>query len=292
MSRTLFVCMLMFLCLASAGQPQCQAQNTGKNDSGLIPPPAADPEGEKRANEISARGFVFTKQAYELFKAGKLAEAEQACLKSIAIWEDNSGSEDLNGRRLLGEIYLKGAQNDKALDCFRLAYPHGNDDKLKLSIALVFCRKGNYEQAKRFYTDGYMSRYTYGDKAIDPSNLPATDNLTELHARVLLVRGFEANLTSNLEEAIENLQAADKLVPKNPAVHFFWGETLKRLERYAEAIPHYQIAAARGNGVVMKQAKAGIVEAHNSLQAHKLWLEQQAKKQAQQRTQTQDKTRP
>ena len=280
MSRVIFIWLIALLCVTNAGTAKSWAQNTAQNPANNpLGHPVPDPEAVKRVDEVNHQALVFTKQARALLKAGNLREAEQACRKSIAIEEELYSSFDPIGNKLLGEIYLQGGQNEKALERFRLVYPHGPDDRLKLNIALAYCQMGDYAQALRFYSDTHHQEFELSDKMMDAGNLPGTETLPELHATILLARGILMGSNTYRDEAIASFQLADKLVPKVAAVHFFWAEALHHANRDAEAIPHYDLAAMRGNGAVMKLARLQLSDARSHVESMKVTKEQQAKAQ-------------
>ena len=246
------------------------------------------PEVMKRNREIGEEVNVFWQPAHELYSAGKFKEAEKACLQAIAVREKYGFNQHPIETTFLGEIYLGLGQNQKALDCFRQVFTPAADARLNLNIALAFCRLDNFVQARRFYAAPVIQRnmadpmlkYGFGNATANLDNLPGTDDEESLYASILLVHGFDKMTSVEYQEALENFQQADKLRPKNPLVHLYWGMTLYHLERDTDAILHFQTTIQRGNGVVVKTAQANLVRAQQRVESLKRWQEQQAKKQA------------
>lgn len=246
------------------------------------------PEVMKRNREIGEEANVFWQPAHELYSAGKFKEAEKACLQAIAVWEKYGFNQHPIETAFLGEIYLRLGQNQKALDCFRQVFTPAADTRLNLNIALAFCRLDNFAQAKRFYLAPVVQefiargvlRYGFYGKSANADALPGIDEPETLYASVLLAHGVYTMNPIERELSLADFQQADKVYSKNPLVHLYWGMALHDLERDAEAIPHFQTAVQRGNGVVMKSAQENLTWMQQNVESLKRRQEQQAKKQA------------
>lgn len=238
--------------------------------------------------EMNAQANEYWKPAMKFYEEGKLAEAEQNCLKAIAVHEAFLHSRDDIGHVQLGRIYFKGRQYPKALEQFLpVVGRFASNRTLELDIALAYARLGNFAQAQKFYampvvqqvvTDTVLSYGFYGKKA-NADNLPEINDVDSLYANILLTHGTQLGISRETDEAIVDFQQADTLRPKNPLVHLYWGITLQNMERDEEAIAHFQVAAQRGNGVVVKVAQERLVRAQQNVENLKRRQEQQAKKQ-------------
>ena len=228
-------------------------------------PPASSPatgsmfqtvnhEYRARRDALSRQSYVHYEMARELMKQGRLNKAEQETLEGLRLMQPLP---DTTGYQLLGEIYLKGGQNQKALQSFQTTSRHTQNTRLGLNAALAYCRMGDYEHARQFNPDPLILQHTIGGKSLDRADLPGTDNLNDLEASILLARGMDAASTCDFEEAIANYQAASRYASVNPLIHYFWADalfadtTLGHQDRTAEAVSHFEAAAKRAHGVLL-----------------------------------------
>lgn len=207
-------------------------------------------------------------QARALYASGDLAGAEQASLRSLAAAPIIGGVKQQVPfvPRLLGRIYLAEGQNQKALEWLRSAYPNTADSGIDLDVALAYCRLGNYEQARRFYSDQAILQYHVAGKDADAQDLPGADSPQSLESSILLARGIDAFFEARKNDALADFAAAAILVPQNPLIHYYSGMALLHLGRYAEAAPHFQSAASFGHGPLAKVSSEQFLSTRSSAQ--------------------------
>lgn len=197
------------------------------------------------------------RNARRLYFEGRLAEAEAECKHSI------STSPKVKGRiwntgavRVLGKVYLAQGRNQEALDCFlgsrRNAAVSGTD----LDVALAYCRLGNLKMAQSWYSDQIVLEYV-PEKQRDAfqKSLPGVASLRSLEASILYAQGSDHAMTADYAQAFKHFEAALKLAPQNGLIAYCTGEALYNLNRRAEAMPYYRIAAQNGKGEFAEDAR-------------------------------------
>lgn len=215
----------------------------------------ADPQAAAAYEAATRPITAMEEQARFLMSEGDLRGAEQLCLKAIAARERLGDMASVFDRNLLGEIYLKSGRYEKALATYLPNYQYTQDVRMNLNVALAYARLRNYQQAKRFYSDQALLRYS----SIKKEDLPGTSNPQSLEASILLARGMEAFLTSRKQEALADFNAAGRLAPGNGLIPYYAGMSLVHLNRPAEAAAYFRRAAEHGRGKIAQDARSRAV---------------------------------
>lgn len=218
----------------------------------IVPLPATKSEIPKEVwEQINARlapGQQLEEEARTLLKSGNLVAAEQACLKAMEIYKGDPQTEV--ARQLLGDIYFAQEKYQKALEVYHVADRYTDSTTLHFNAALCYLRLGNYEAARRFYSDQSLLQYS----SIKPEDLPGTDTPHSLEASILMARGLDAFFSDRNQEALNNLDAAGKLAPRNGLIPYYAGMSLLHMNRTLEAGPYFQKAAQYGHGKMAEDA--------------------------------------
>lgn len=193
-------------------------------------------------------------QAKALSDAGDLKGAEAACIDAL------STPPVLRGQampvpfvaHLLGQIYLKDGQYEKAVQWLQGARSNTAGGSLNLDLALAYIRLGDYTHAQECYSDQATLRYCPEQTSQD---LPGTASPQALEASILLARGLDAFLEGRHNDALPDLQRANKLAPSNAVIAYQCAQILSEKGRYAEAAPLYETATARGHGIIGDDAR-------------------------------------
>lgn len=223
------------------------------------------PEVEAQEAARLVPGTQMMQQARSLMRAGDLSGAERVCLEAVDVFQGTPSV--ASAQQLLGEIYLAGGQNEKALRSFHAGNQYTQNPTLSLDVALAYCRLGNYEQARRFYSDQAILQYHVAGKDINPQDLPGTDSPQSLEASILLARGIDAFFEARKDDALADFATAAHLGEENPLIHYYNGMALLHQGRYAEAAPHFQAAASSGHGPLAKVSSEQFLSTRNSAQA-------------------------
>lgn len=229
---------------------------------------AQSPEGRAREKALYAPSDAFYQQAKTLYASGDFAGAEAACLNAL------NAAPVIQGQKqhvpfvadLLGQVYLKDGQYEKAIHWLQGARQTTMDSSLNLNLALAYLRLGDYQTARRHYSDQTILRYA--SKDILPQDLPGTDSPAALEASILLARGLDASLEERNDEALADLQRANQLAPDNALVAYYCADLLNRKGLISEANSMYEIAAAHGRDDIAKDAKGRTFGMREWLAAH------------------------
>ena len=210
--------------------------------------------GLAERNAAYAPSDAFRKQAMSLYEAGDMAGAETACLNALNAVPIIQGQPQHVPfvAELLGKVYLKEGQYEKAVQWLQGARPNAAGGSLNLDLALAYVRLGDFKQAQECYSDQATLRYYSQGTSQD---LPGTDSPNNLEASILLARGLDAYLEHRFDDALPDLQRANKLAPNNALIAYHCAQILADKGRYAEAEPLYETAAARGHGMIGEDAK-------------------------------------
>ena len=197
--------------------------------------------GKARAEEdaASAEYREHEKQARTLYASGNLNGAENECLRSLASAPIVGGQRQALPlvQRLLGRVYLRQGRNQDALKAFQSCYRSIPDAGQNLDIAIAYARLGDYQHARRFYSDRAITEYRISDEPLKPEDMPGTNNLKSLESSALLARGIDEFFEERQDEALDDFMAAERLAPDNALIAYYCGETLLEKGRTAEAIP-------------------------------------------------------
>lgn len=228
----------------------------------------SSPERMARYNALNAQGFALEKQAGAYLEAHDYAAAANYAQQAITFYE--SYQPDLNAvllpvatsqRQLLGDIFLKEGQYQKALDAYGVVgkYTRGEGAPMgagfSLNIAWAYYNLGNYKAARHYYSDQSLLQYSN----IKPEDLPGTDSLVSLKASILMARGVNDFYYDRHQEAFQELEEAGRLAPTNGAIPYHQGMLLMYMNRRTETLPYFARAATYGHGKVAKDASKRIL---------------------------------
>lgn len=205
-----------------------------------------DPQRQAAERALLAPSRRLEKEAKRLYASGDLSGAEQSCQQSL------SAAPVIDGRqqkmpfvqRLLGRIYLKQGRNQDALKAFQSCYSSIPDVGQNLDIAIAYARLGDYEYARRFYSDQAILQYRLTDEPLKPEDLPRVSNLKSLEASAVLARGVDAFFEHRQDEALDDFMTSERLAPDNALVAYYCAQTLLEKGRGAEAASRLKRVAA------------------------------------------------
>ena len=213
------------------------------------------PEEKAEENAAYAPSAAFTRQAQTLYETGDLAGAEEACLNALKVPPIIEGQTQPVPfvAPLLGQIYLKCGQNEKAVYWLQGAKRNTTTvgGRLDLDLALAYARLGDIQNARRFYSD--QATLQWGEKWTS-QDLPGTTTPQALEASILLARGMDIYLEHQYDEALADFQSANHLAPNNALIAYYTATILNEQGRYAEAVPLFERAAATGRGSIGEEA--------------------------------------
>ena len=241
----------------TAGAPRPDATSRKMEAISALPP---DPQSDREMRASYAPSDVFRKQAQALYEAGDLTGAETACLDAL------NSPPIIHGQPqhvpfvapLLGRIYLKDGQYAKAIYWLQGAKQHTVDSGLDLNLALAYVRLGDYKNASRLYSDQSILRYLSDGEGVLTQDLPGTNSPKALEASILFARGLDTHFEARDDEALVDLQAANRLAPDNPLIAYHCATILSEERRFAEATPLYE-RAALGRGFISKEASRRLI---------------------------------
>ena len=233
--------------------------------SAIRPRPDYDP-----AKDPTRPGYVMMKEATELWRAGDLDAAEGKCREALQVFRTYIANlpKDLPGdatymlgkpKTILANIQLAKGQYKAALegyrevtDDFSKVHTSSSEFDIFLNVALCYIRLGDYEKAKKFYSNEIL----LNDSSVSKEELPGTDNPRALEASILLTRGTMAQP----KEALTDYESASKLAPRNGMLAYVQARTLMDLKRYDEALPMFTRAVRFGNPAQIKSAKSTMIQ--------------------------------
>lgn len=223
----------------------------------------ADPDVLAAERAIYAEARTHEKEARSRFISGDLTGAEQECLASL------KAAPVIRGRkaqmplvqRLLGRIYLREGKNQEALTAFQSCYRNIADANQNLDIAIAYARLGNFEQAKKFYSDRAILRYRISDEPLKPEDLPGTGDLKSLEASALFARGEDAMFEGRENDALDDFLAANRLAPNNTLIAYYCADALQEKGRPAESLPFLEKVAASPRGKIFHDTKGKLYNA-------------------------------
>ncbi len=219
----------------------------------LLPPEAV---AERRV--LYAQSERLAAEARALLASGDLSGAERAALGALAATPNvQGGIRPLHTLPLLlGDIYLREGKYEKALQWYlpsrQNVWRMGGG--LNLDVALCYARLGNYEQARRFYSDQELLQYS----SIHSEDLPGTDSPQALEASIQMARGMDAFLSGRKQEAFEDMGEAARLAPADGLIPYYQGMSLVHMGRYSETLPYFARAATFGHGKVARDSQSRI----------------------------------
>ncbi len=165
-------------------------------------------------------------QAKKLLRQGKLAEAEEACNKAIALYQAQGSLGRLSipdVRQTLGDVYLAEGKYQKALDFYDVVGKRKRNKKItpNLNAALCYVRLGNYDTARQYYAHAGWGQ----GREVKASDLPGTRTPKALEASIRMGRGAGYSIHGDEEAAFAEFAAALKLVPDNGFIAYRRGES-------------------------------------------------------------------
>ena len=210
----------------------------------------------------SRQAMAVEKEARQLLKERRFAEAEKACHRALAL------SPTINGQpanmvvlQLLGDVRLEQKQYQKALDTYFRARQHSRNLELDLNIALCYLKLGDMDKAHSFYDEKKLfdkrlgNNMLPGEKETYMASLPGTATAKTMEASIYFARGREKSSFAQVNEAVEDYKKALVLVPRNALIAYSCAQDLARFYRGQEAIPYWARAAVFGQGYIAKDGK-------------------------------------
>lgn len=199
-------------------------------------------------------------KAYEYFKAGDLAHAEEAARQVMRM-----GYVGGEARVLITKICLSQRRYQDALTLCEvyLKQTTNREEGLDLILGLCLLRLGRGEEARKLYWGETVRIVVFERNAVDMTRfLPSWDSARGAEANFLFALGilhaFGSNvaITDRDKEALSYLEAAAKLAPYNGVIAFYTAHTLRMLGRRAEALPYSRRAAVSGPARLRERAVA------------------------------------
>ncbi|MDQ2800814.1 MAG: tetratricopeptide repeat protein [Armatimonadota bacterium] len=232
-----------------------------------------DPQSQAEEDAAFAPSDAFYKQAKTLYASGDLAGAEAACLNAL------NNPPVFQGRTLhvpfvadlLGQVYLKDGQYEKAIYWLQGARHTTMDSSLNLNLALAYLKQGDFQTARRHYSAEAAAKAMSTLNEYSPQDLPGTDTPDALEASILMARGVDASCEDRMDDALPDLQRANQLAPDNALVAYHYARLLNEKGRLTEALPLYEQAASKSHGRAASDAGdhiAGIRSALRYRAAH------------------------
>lgn len=197
------------------------------------------------------------RRARRLLEAGDVAAAEAECRQAVQLSRrigSSTGGVPTNAgaAQLLGEIYLREGKNREALQMFLPRLPYDVGGGLNVNIAITYCRLGDYQRAKRFYSDQALVKMMPG---VSPLDRPGSRSLASLEASALIARGADASAERRYRDALLDFLTAERLVPRNPLVAYSLARQFLRSDDGEQALPRCRLAASAGHGRIAAQMK-------------------------------------
>ena len=232
----------------------CYREKRNENSRGAVSASPLTGPGLAEREAAYAPSDAFRKQAISLYEAGDMSGAETACLNALNAVPIVQGHPQPVPfvSELLGRIYLKDGQYQKAVQCLQEARPHAAGGALNLDLALAYVRLGEYKQAQECYSDQATLRYYPQGTSED---LPGTDSPSRLEASILLARGLDAYLEHRYDDALPDFQRANQLAPENALIAYHCARILTDKGQYSKASSLYATAARTGHGAIAEEAK-------------------------------------
>lgn len=196
-----------------------------------------------------APGEQMQTEATVLFKAGRIPEAEEKCRQALAFLRRTPIAQE--PRELLGDIQLAKGQYKEALESYGVARRYSANPRLSLNVALCYVRLGDLKMAQHFCPDEALAHLV----SAPLQELPGTQDLSSMEARILYAHGVDAYMTAEAQEALKSFQAAERLAPANWWIAYMVGRSLDRLNRSDEAVPYYKRAIHYGGNKVPQGAR-------------------------------------
>lgn len=229
-----------------------------------------DPQKAADERALLAPSRQLEKEAKRLYASGDLSGAEQSCQQSL------SAAPIIDGRqqkmpfvqRLLGRIHLRQGRNQDALKAFQSCYSSIPDAGQNLDIAIAYARMGDYEHARKFYSDQAILQYRLTDEPLKPEDLPGTSNLKSLEASALLARGVDAFFEHRQDEALDDFMVSERLAPDNALVAYYCAQTLLEKGRGVEAIPRLKRVSASPRARIFGDVKGTAYSVEAQAKAH------------------------
>ncbi len=218
----------------------------------------ASPEANARYNALLAESRRYDKQARDLLREGDYEGAEQALRKAQQKSPIINGVQRVPQTLLmtLGDIRRHQGRYAEAIQAYLPAGQNAWRTGLNLDVAVCFVYLGNYEAARRFYSDKAILEHS----SIAADNLPGTHTNQALAASVLLAHGIDASLSGRHKEAVGDYEAASKFARSNALIAYSTGLSLTYLNRDKEAEGYFRKAARYGKGKLLQSARERIFD--------------------------------
>lgn len=206
------------------------------------------PEEQKQFQVTAVRMLAARKEVRSFLAQGRLAEAEAACYRLIALSPRVNGAPlAMYDVQMLGDIYLEQKRYREAITTYDRARPYTRNVRMDLNTALAYVKLGDLKTARKYYSeDAFFSRgMTPKRKAKFFPQLPGTASARAFEASLYFTRG---NKTPHLDfaEAVQDYKKALSLYPHNGMFAYHAARQLMRLKQYDQALPLLALAATFG----------------------------------------------
>lgn len=215
------------------------------------------------------RALAVEKEARQLLKERRFADAEKACYRALSLSPTIQGQPaNTTAMQLLGDVRLEQKQYQKALETYFRARQHTRNLELDLNIALCYLKLGDVDKAHKFYNEKKLfdkrlgNNQLPGEKETYMASLPGTETAKTMEASIYFARGREKSSFAQVNEAVEDYKKALVLVPHNALISYSCAWDLASFYRGEEAIPYWARAAAFGKGYIAEEGRNRV---HNLL---------------------------
>lgn len=209
----------------------------------------------QKANED--KKYRLERAAATALDAGRYEEAETDARQSMSLGADSGLAQEL----LASALNAQG-RTQEALDMYQqMANAGGDEPRNLLPYALLLLKAGHWAQAVVAYNkqlpslaDGdLMAAYNH----FSPTVSQPRELETAIHIALGLTYNSEATLArhSQADKAQSEYNHALALAPNSALANYYYGRSLQRLGRRAEAQTAFQKAVRFGKGAVQVEAK-------------------------------------
>jgi tetratricopeptide (TPR) repeat protein len=260
MKRSSFLCMSVILVgtgftVALCQQPQSTPPHPRFRQpyvSGFVPPSPAAVEHDSLIHREEYRLLAEGKKQY---KSGDYESAERTLLACLAAEPSVDQQPQPEAEQMLGRIYLRQGRYREAIPHLKACDSHIEDDSRGLDLTIAYAHLGDYEDARKSYSDHLFQTTNLSEGTLLPSDLPDPSSLRGLEARALLERGLFYFYHADRGPALADLLASEKLVPNDIVAADFSGEILIREGRPAEAATQLSKVVASPRGSIFSEAR-------------------------------------
>jgi tetratricopeptide (TPR) repeat protein len=253
---------------ATQGSPVSQRGNDSASKRNPLHNPVPDAMRQEMAERAKPSEDARLR-ARRLLDAGDVSGAEVECRKSLTLAPTVSGMPiNPEAVALMGDICLRQRKNWEALKWFLSYARHAVGGTANLNVAIAYCRLGDYQNAKQFYSDAVIRKGWEDAGGLSPQDLPGTANVAGLEASALLNRGASLMAEVRRDEALADFLAAEHLVPGNPFIEYSISRVYLVKGDAGAALPHLRTAARAKTSRLRKLAQDDLKGVESWLKLH------------------------